>query len=128
MNIRLLALLFSFAAYLIFAAIFAARDNAVKHATLIQSLQLGPSFTSNNQSYQYLPEVRAVRLKSDSESRQQALRRVGATATQHLATKGPYALYRGARRATAKTDKNQGGGTFPATINNRGKTIGILPG
>ncbi len=136
MNIRLLAPLFIFSAYISFVAVPSAAENQkqqskarVKQAAAIQSLQRGPSFTSNNQSYQYLPEVRGVRLKS-GEPPQQALRRVGVAATQYLATatKGPYALYRGARHTTAQLGKNQGDGTFPAAINKRDKTIGILPG
>ena len=135
MNIRLIALLFIFAAMPSMAASpkQQSRDNAVEHAAVIQSLQRGPSFTSNNQSYQYLPEVRVVRLKSDSEPLQLALQRVGATATQLIQTKGPYALYRGAQRATAQIDTNQidtsqASASFPAVINERSKAIGILPG
>ncbi len=130
MNIRLIALLFVFAAMPSMAASPNQKSDAraVERAAVIQSLQRGSSFTSNNQTYQYLPEVRAVRLRSGSEPLQQALQRVGATATQIIETKGPYALYRGAQRATAQSDQNQGNGSYPAVLNTRSKTIGILPG
>ena len=129
MNIRLIALLFVFAAMPSMAASPKQKSDAhAERAAVIQNLQRGPSFTSNSQAYQYLPEVRAVRLKSNSESLQKALQRVGATADQIIETKGPYALYRGAQRATAQTDQNQGNGSYPAVLNARTKTIGILPG
>ena len=132
MNIRLIALLFAFS----FPAMPSmaedhkqqSKAHSVERAAIIQSLQRGSSFTSNNQTYQYLPEVRAVRLKSNSEPLPQALHRVGATADQIIETKGPYALYRGAQRAPAQTDQNQSNGSYPAVLNARTKTIGILPG
>ena len=130
MNIRLLALLFIFTAMPSMAAspIHQSDTYAVERAAIIQSLQRGSSFTSKNQTYQYLPEVRAVRLKSDNEPLQQALQRVGETATQHIETKGPYALYRGAQRAAAQTDRNQDNESYPSVLNARTGIIGIMPG
>ena len=129
MNIRSIALLFVLAAMPSMAASPKQKSDAhVERAAVIQNLQRGPSFTSNNQAYQYLPEVRAVRLKSSSEPLPQALHRVGATANQIIETKGPYALYRGAQRTKAQTDQSQGNRSYPAVLNTRTKTIGILLG
>lgn len=130
MNAQLIILLFAFIAMPSMAASPKQKSDthAVERAAVLQKLQRGSSFTRSNQTYQYLPEVRAVRLKSNSEPLPQALQRVGATADQIIETKGHYALYRGMQRAAAQTDRNEDNESYPAVLNVRTKVIGILPG
>ena len=130
MKLRLIALLF---AVITMPAIAGGLDKQMNSAAaqknlVMQNLKRGASISSNNQTYQFLPEVRAVLRKSDSESEQQALQGVDVTATQHLETKGSYVVYRGTQSATAQIANMQGSGTFPAVMNENTKVIGILPG
>ncbi|MDO8413656.1 MAG: hypothetical protein Q7S51_07705 [Gallionellaceae bacterium] len=130
MNIQLIILLFAFVAMPGMAAspVHHSELKAVDRTDVLQKLQRGSSFTHQNQTYQYLPEVRAVRLKSGSESLPQALQRAGVAADQIIETKGQYALYRGTQRATAQTEQNEGHANYPAVLNVRTQVIGILPG
>ena len=130
MKLRLISLLFVFSAMPCMADGLSKQSSsaASKKGTAMQNLKRGASISSNNQTYQFLPEVRAVLRKSGRESEQQALQGVGATATQHLETKGSYVVYSGTQSATAQIANMQGSGTFPAVMNENTKVIGILPG
>ena len=130
MNVRLLILLFAFITMPSMAVSLKQKSDTqvVERSAILQTLQRGSSFTLNNQTYQYLPEVRAVRMGSKNESLPQALQRVGATADQVIETKGAYALYRGRQRATAQIEKSEDSESYPTVLNTRTKVIGILPG
>ena len=130
MKLRLIVLLSIFTIAPCMASDLIERTNsaAAPNATLMQNLKRGASIKSNNQTYQYLPEVRAVLRKSDSEDIQQLLQNVGVATSQHIETKGNYVVYRGMQSTTAQIDNMQSNGSFPAVMNENTKVIGILPG
>ena len=130
MKLRLIVLLFAFSATSCMAGGPDKQNNnaASQKDRVMQDLKRGASISSNNQTYQYLPEVRAVLRKSDSESVQQVLQNAGATTIQHIETKGKYVVYRDMQNATAQIDAKQSNASYPAVMNENTKVIGILPG
>ena len=130
MKLHLIVLLFAFSTTSCMAGATDKQNNnaASQKDRVIQNLKRGASISSNNQTYQYLPEVRAVLRKSDSVSVQQVLQNAGATTTQHIETKGKYVVYRDMQNATAQIDAKQSNASYPAVMNENTKVIGILPG
>lgn len=95
---------------------------------LVAALARAESFTSENQQYQRLPEVRALARASRNEPPAQALARVGAAAGNLIETKGHFVLYRAGAQATAQLETANGETLYPAALNTGTGGIGILPG
>lgn len=94
----------------------------------IESLARGTTFTSRQEQYQLLPEVRAARRRPGEHTAQQALRRLGTRDGDYLGTKGRYVLVRTSPQTVARLEKTPQAELYPTALNARTGGIGILPG
>lgn len=95
---------------------------------LVAALARAETFTSENQQYQRLPELRALARASRAEPPAQALARVGAAAGSLIETKGHFVLYRASAQAAAQLEAVDSQTLYPAVLNMRTGGLGILPG
>ena len=127
MNIRMIALLIGFAALptLAQAADRAATSAAVtERAAVLQTVERGASLSSNNQQYQILTGVRAVKSLA-KEQPQQTLTRMGGG--KLIETKGAFVVFTAAQQSAASVT-SVNGTAYPAVVNSRTGGIGIMPG
>lgn len=101
---------------------------APNRAALVAALARAETFTSGNQQYHRLPEVRALARASQKEPPAEALKRVGAASGNFIETKGHFVLYRAGAQATAQLETAGGQTLYPAALNTATGGIGILPG
>lgn len=101
---------------------------APNRAALVATLARAETFTSQNEQYSRLPEVRALARASQNEPPAKALTRAGASAGSLIETKGHFVLYRAGAQKTAQLETANGETLYPAALNTGTGGIGILPG
>ena len=104
-------------------------EQPAANAAILQSLSHGQSFTSGNQQYNLLPELRAVERQSQHELPQQTLTRLGTNGGAPIETKGSFVVFRSAQQGMGRVEQVQSVTLlYPAVLNVRTGVIGILPG
>lgn len=111
---------------------FAERPTGVtpeQRATLLQGMERGAAFVSNNHSYRLLPAARAVRLTA-GETTRQALGRLQIAHSEVLEHRGNMLLYRDpAGAATGAVLRARDHTTaYPVVLNTDTQELGFLPG
>lgn len=100
-----------------------------KRAAMLETLSRGKEVTVNNEKYQHLPEVFAVKQADPGGGPEQVLAQVGASAGSLIETKGPFVLYRSGQQQVAPFLAQVGQATvYPTVLNTRTGTIGIVLG
>jgi hypothetical protein len=101
---------------------------ATERAELLKSLQRGKSFTIRNETYEFLPEVRALDRGARKQTPQQAIAKLGADGGTYVETKGRYVLYRAPQAKPAAIERADGTAIYPTVLNTRTGVLGVLPG
>jgi len=111
---------------------FADRPTGVtpeQRATLLQGMERGAAFVSNNHSYRLLPAARAIRLTA-GETTRQALGRLQIAHSEALEHRGNMLLYRdlAAAAAGAVLRARDHATAYPVVLNTDTQELGFLPG
>ena len=129
MNIQIVALCLMFA-----AAAAPAQESrepartAAERAAMLETLQRGKEIKGSREQYRHLPEVYAVEHHPSAETPQEALARVGESNAQLVEIKGRFVLFRSAQQNPALVARAAGTTVYPAVVNVRTGTLGVLTG
>ncbi len=129
MNIRIVALCLLFAASLCLAqkSKKPAKGRDAERAAMLETLHRGKQITINRERYQLLPEVFAVERSDHEETPQQAMAQVDGDG-QLIETKGKLVLFRVAQQKPALVERVGSSTVYPAVLNVRTGTFGVLTG
>ena len=105
-----------------------AKAKAAERAAMLETLQKGKEIQGSRGQYRILPEVHAVEHRVSAETPQQALSRIGESGAQVLETKGRLVLFRSAQQKPAFVERVAGAAVYPAVVNTRTGTFGVLTG
>ena len=104
-------------------------SSAEQRAALIHGLERGRVTNVNGEQYQHLPGVLAVERQRHGQSADQLLTLVGADSGAFIENKGEFVLFRSSRGWQTATLSTSGAGVvYPAVLNTRTNTIGLLLG
>jgi len=105
-----------------------AKAKAAERAAMLETLQKGKEIQGSRGQYRILPEVHAVEHRVSAETPQQALSRIGESGAQVLETKGRLVLFRSTQHKPAFVERVAGAAVYPAVVNTRTGTFGVLTG
>ena len=116
-------------ALLLIAVPAAAQSNGdpTARAAMLATLERGKEMKGSGARYQHLPQVGAV-ATGDDETAEQALARIGENGAQVVETKGRLVLFRSATKRPASVASAGNAGVYPAVVNLRTGTLGVLTG
>jgi uncharacterized protein len=127
-RIRVIPLLLALATPLAAAQGIPEPLSTTERAAMLKTLERGKSIKGSRGVYQHLPQVSAVALASASETPEHALARIGETGAKLVETKGRLVLFRSKQAKPAAVQYPGGSGVFPAALNARTGTLGVLTG
>jgi hypothetical protein len=129
MNIRIIVLCLAFASSLGHAQEPPKLDEKSERAAMLKTMLKGKFLIGDNEeSYQHLPEMRAVLSTSLAETPQQVVTQLGVSGAQVVETKGKYVLF---RKPLVQPALLQGFGDstdYAVVLNTRTKNFGVLTG
>ena len=129
MNMRIVALVLLLVAFPALGQKYGkpVEGGASGRTAMLSTLERGKSMKGSGAQYQHLPQLAAVAL-AGSETPQQAVARVGEGGAQVVETKGRLVLFRSAKVRTASVASAGSASVYPAVVNARTGTLGVLTG
>lgn len=103
------------------------KTGAGERAAMLETMQRGKNIRGDSESYQHLPEVRALERTGLDEAPEQALQRLGASG-EVIETKGKLVLFRLSKAQPALVEGSGISTLYPAVLNTRTKNLGVLTG
>ena len=129
MNIRIIVLCLAFASSPGQAQESSRVDEDTRRAAMLETLLKGKYLIGDNEeSYQHLPEMRAVLSTSLAETPQQVAARLEVSGAQVVETKGKYVLFRIPLMQPALLQGFGGSTNYAVVLNTRTKNFGVLTG
>jgi len=104
------------------------KAGVAERAAMLETMQRGKDIRGDSESYQHLPELRAVERTGLDETPQQALQRLGASGAQVIETKGKLVLFRVPQGKRALLEGFGDSTLYPAVLNTQTKNLGVLTG
>jgi hypothetical protein len=102
-------------------------EGPTERATMLATLERGKEMKGSGARYQHLLQVAAV-AAGDDETAEQALARIGESGAQVVETKGRLVLFRSAKTRPASVGSAGDSRVYPAVVNARTGTLGVLTG
>ena len=99
-----------------------------EHTAILETMQRGKDIRGDRESYQHLPELRAVERTGSDETPQQTVQRFGAGGSQVVETKGRLVLFRVPQGKPALLEGSGDSALYPVVLNMRTKNLGVLTG
>jgi hypothetical protein len=129
MDIRIIVLCFALVSSLGQAQESSKVDGNTRRAAMLETMPKGKILIGDNEeSYQHLPEMRAVLSASLAETPQQVVAQLGASGAQVIETKGKYVLFRIPLTQPALLQGFGDSTNYAVVLNTRTKNFGVLTG
>ena len=129
MNIRILILCFAFVSLPNIARNFSEIDGTLGRANMLKDLLLGGLLIGDNEeSYQHLPEIRAVLRSSPNETLQQINSQLKGSGAQVVETKGSFVVFKTSLQQPVLMRGLRDSTNYEVVLNTKTNNFGILTG